>query len=148
MPISVAAGQKRNTRSQFGALCFRYHDGDLQFLLVTSRRSGRWIIPKGWPEDGLTPAEAAAKEAWEEAGATGKTSDRCIGVFTYIKEMREDDLPCVVMVFPVKVKATQKSYPEASMRTRKWFSRKGAAKRVQEAELKRLIKSFDPKQHL
>ena len=56
-PIRLAPAQKRDVRSQFGALCYRVVDGQVQVLLITSRGTGRWILPKGWPVDGATPAE-------------------------------------------------------------------------------------------
>lgn len=137
--------KKRETRSQFAALCYRKVEGKLRFLLVTSRRTKRWIIPKGWPETGMTPAEAAGLEAMEEAGVKGKMSDRCVGVFSYAKHVTDDiDLPCVVMVYPMRVKKLLRDYPEKSERRRKWFSRKQAAAKVDEPELKKLIKTFDP----
>ncbi|MFC6583776.1 NUDIX hydrolase [Sulfitobacter aestuariivivens] len=53
-------------RTQFAALCYRVKKGKVQVLLVTSRGTKRWIVPKGWPMDGKTPAQSAALEAWEE----------------------------------------------------------------------------------
>ena len=137
---------KRDVRTQFGALCWRLHNGKIQVLLVTSRRSRRWIIPKGWPQDGATPVEAAASEAWEEAGVTGVSDGRCIGIFSYSKDT--DDLgalPCVAMVFAIEVQALADDYPEAKERKRLWVSRKKAAKLVDEPELSRIIRDFDPR---
>ncbi|MEO1542762.1 MAG: NUDIX domain-containing protein, partial [Pseudomonadota bacterium] len=71
-PLTLGSGCKRDVRTQFGALCWRMHKGKLKVALVTSRRSHRWILPKGWPVDGATPAQAAAREAYEEAGLEGK----------------------------------------------------------------------------
>jgi len=144
-PLSVKGAKKRDLRTQFAALCYRYKAGELQVLLVTSRNSRRWIIPKGWPMPGQTPADSALQEAWEEAGVVGKPSNLCVGIFSYTKLMDEDDdLPCVVSVFPVKVKKLRKKYPEASERKRKWFSPKRAASRVREPELRKILKHFDP----
>ncbi len=146
LPISVADGSKRDSRSQFAALCFRVKDGKTQILLVTSRRTKRWIVPKGWPEDGLTPSQCAAREAWEEAGVKGKAFDQCLGIFSYEKDVGDGDpLPCLAMVYPVDVQKTVKDYPESAQRRRKWLSRKEAAARVQEPELKKLIRTFRPK---
>ncbi len=137
---------KRDVRSQFAALCYRVHNDKTQVLLVTSRTRGRWIIPKGWPVEGATPAEAAATEAYEEAGVKGKTFNICLGLYSYTKIMGEgeDDLPCAVSVFPVKVKTILKDYPEKADRKRKWFSVKKAAARVREPELRKILKHFDP----
>lgn len=143
-PISLATAGKRDMRTQFGALCYRLRDGKVEVLLITSRGTGRWIIPKGWPMDGETPAGSAAVEAFEEAGVEGKPSDRALGFYTYTKGNRGDFLPCVVAVFPLKVRRLLKDFPERGQRRRKWFSQKKAASMVSEPELRRLIKSFNP----
>jgi len=144
-PVRLSAAGKRDVRTQFAALCWRKRRDDVQVLLVTSRRTGRWVIPKGWPMDGLTPTEAAGQEAWEEAGAEGKVNDTCLGVFTYTKNMEDDDdLPCAVAVFPMKVKKTRSDWPEVEARKRKWFSLKKAASQIHEPELQRILLTFDP----
>lgn len=136
---------KRDVRTQFGALCWRQRDDEVQVLLVTSRRSRRWILPKGWPMPDVTPAEAALTEAWEEAGVVGKVKPVCLGIFSYQKELPGDsNLPCVVAVFPVKVKALEKSWPEKEQRQRRWHSLNQAANLVAEPELSAILKNFDP----
>lgn len=145
-PVQLADSSKRDVRTQFGALCWRVKNGEVQVLLITSRRSRRWIIPKGWPMDQETPAMSAKTEAWEEAGVEGKESPVCLGIFSYHKELDPGDtLPCVVAVFPVKVSKLAKAYPEQSERRRKWFTSKKAAKLVDEPELAAMIKKFDPR---
>lgn len=144
-PISLGSAGKSDLRTQFGALCYRVKNGDLQFCLITSRGTGRWIIPKGWPMDGETPIQAAATEAWEEAGLEGKVRSRPIGVFSYYKVPEKDPLPCLAVVYPMKVKLAHGRWPERKERKRKWFSRKQAAKQVDNAELRQMILSFDPK---
>ena len=77
---------KRAVHVQYGALPYRFtHDGVLEILLLTTRRSGRWIIPKGWPIKGLRPAKSAAREAFEEAGVRGQVRAKSIGLFAYDK---------------------------------------------------------------
>ncbi|NCO22616.1 MAG: NUDIX hydrolase [Rhodobacterales bacterium] len=141
----IANDRKRDVRTQFGALCWRRQGSIVQVLLITTRRTKRWVIPKGWPMGGETPAAAAAIEAFEEAGVEGIGSDTCLGIFSYTKEMEGDDLPCVVAVFPLRVTRKFKEWPEENERKRQWFSRKKAAAKVLEPELKRLIANFDPK---
>ena len=142
--MQVGGADKRDVRTQFGALCYRVQNSETQILLITSRASKRWIIPKGWPMEGQTPAEAAATEAFEEAGVEGKSFNVCLGLYSYTKVMEgSDDLPCAVSVFPVKVKKILKTYPEAKERKRKWFSLKKAAARVREPELRKILKHFD-----
>ncbi len=149
LPIKINRAKKSEVRSQFAALVYRIKGGEIQFLLITSRRSGRWIIPKGWPMLGMTPAASAAQEAWEEAGVIGNASDVCLGLYSYYKQRdkskKEVTLPCLAMVYPVKAKTLKKNYPEVGQRQRKWVSRKKAAKLVQEPELAQIIKSFNPK---
>ncbi len=147
LPIQVTNVRKKDMRSQIAALVYRVKNGKLQVLLITSRNSGRWIIPKGWPMEGETPANAAATEAWEEAGVKGKTYDRCLGVYSYFKVREKSrDLPCLVLVYPIKAKKLATEFPEYKQRRRKWFSAKKAAKLVREKELAHMLASFDPRQ--
>ena len=82
---------KKGVRTQFGALCWRRHEGEIQVLLITSRRTRRWIIPKGWPQHQTTPVKAAAAEAWEEAGVEGRAKATCLGIYSYNKDLDEGD---------------------------------------------------------
>ena len=143
-PMQLSSSGKREVRTQFGALCWRVQKGELQVLLVSSRRSGRWILPKGWPMHGQTPADAAATEAWEEGGVRGKVTPVCVGIYSYHKVQRSGSLPCVVAVFPLKVTREAAKWPEGNERRRRWVSRKKAANLVDEPELQRMIKEFDP----
>jgi 8-oxo-dGTP pyrophosphatase MutT (NUDIX family) len=132
-------------RLQVGALCWRRAEKGLRILLITSRDTGRWVIPKGWPMRNRTEAEAAAREAWEEAGLRGDILDRSIGVYTYRKVLGPGRaISCVVRVYPLEVREMLKQYPETGQRSGKWFALEKAARRVVEPELKRLIRSFDP----
>lgn len=145
LPISLHGGAKGSARTQFAALCWRVRKEKVQILLITSRRRKRWIVPKGWPMDGKTPAASALTEAWEEAGVIGTASDTCLGVYSYAR-LREDEevLPCLALLYPVKVKSLKKKFPEVKDRRRKWVSRKKAAKMVDLPELAKLIASFSP----
>ena len=146
LPIAVPSDDKTNVRTQFAALCWKIVDHKVRILIITSRGSGRWIIPKGWPLDGQTPAEAALCEAWEEAGVTGKAGRRPLGLYSYMKFISgQPDLPCVAMVYSVQVKSRAKVFPEAGQRKIKWVSRKRAARLVDEPELSRIILDFDPR---
>ncbi len=136
---------KRDVRTQFGALCWRLNNGKVQILLVTSKKSRRWIVPKGWPQNGATPAEAATTEAWEEAGVRGKAQTTCLGIFSYIKAMPDcDTLPCVVAVFPIKVTSVASIWPDKGERKRKWVSPRKAAAMVVERELAGILINFNP----
>ena len=146
--LRLRTGSKRDPRSQFAGLPFRVvkkKSGEkrIEVLLVTSLYSKRWILPKGWPMDGKTPAEAAALEVWEEAGARGDIYDICLGLYTYKKWMGEgEEMPVIVAVFPIRVRELANRYPEAGQRNRRWMSLKKAASKVEERDLKQLIRSF------
>ena len=93
---------KRAVHVQYGALPYRFtHDAALEILLLTTRRSKRWIIPKGWPIKGLRPAKSAAREALEEAGVRGRVGAKSIGLFAYDQILDENGIQvsCEVRVF-------------------------------------------------
>lgn len=143
---AMTAADRPDSRTQYAALCYRTHKSTPEILLITSRTTRRWIVPKGWPMPDRTPAEAALQEAYEEAGVRGTVSNRCIGVFSYMKNISDGiDIPCVAMVFPVQVKTLTSRFPERKQRRREWFSRKKAAALVQEPELADLLRNFDPR---
>lgn len=145
LPLSLQCGGKTDLRTQFAALCYRMVRGRPEVLLITSRGSRRWIVPKGWPMDGKTPGESALTEAWEEAGVIGKVQDRCLGLFSYQKLIGADSgLPCVALLYPVRVKKLVPDYPEKGQRQRRWMRPKKAAQRVQEPELAHIIRHFQP----
>jgi len=109
-------------------------------LLITSRDTGRWVIPKGWPMDGLCPHEAAKAEAWEEAGVKGEIANDSIGLYSYDKMMGPAaPLPCVVAVYALRVTGLADRFPEAKQRQRKWFSADKAARLVAERDLRTLL---------
>lgn len=138
-------GTNTEIATQYAALCFRVRKKKLQVLMITSRRNKRWVLTKGWPMDGKSGAEAAAQEAWEEAGVRGKIGDNSIGIYTYIKQAEkkaEVDQPCAVMVYPLKVKSVAGKYPEKGQRVRKWMSCKKAARKVWEPELAELLRGL------
>jgi len=132
-------------RRQYGALCWRIRKGRVQVLLVTSRDTGRWVIPKGWPVTGLGPAESAAREAWEEAGVRGTPDPACLGVYTYPKMLADGRaLPCQVAVYPLRVDRLARKFPERKQRRRHWFTPEEAALRVDEADMAAILRAFAP----
>jgi 8-oxo-dGTP pyrophosphatase MutT (NUDIX family) len=127
------------------ALCWRRSGRGLRILLITSRDTGRWVIPKGWPMRHRTEAEAAAREAYEEAGLRGTVSSRSLGVYTYLKTLGAGRvLPCVVRVYPLEAQEMLQIFPETGQRRAKWFDPEKAARRVAEHELAAMIRDFDP----
>ncbi len=125
---------------QVGALCWRLRRGRVFVLLVTSRDTGRWIIPKGWQVAGLTLAEAAGREAWEEAGVTGQVQDAALGSFGYDKVIAPGmAVTCRVSVHALRVAGVAHRFPERKARRRRWFSAGKAAHKVAEPGLRDLL---------
>lgn len=113
--------------------------GALEVLLVTSRETGRWVIPKGWPSKRLKDRDAAAREARQEAGVVGKVRSRPIGVYRYRKVLPDGTRLVDVTVYLLKVEREKKTWREQSERHRAWFAADVAAMRVREPSLRRLI---------
>lgn len=130
-------------RTQVGALCYKVEDGGHMVLLITSRGTGRWVIPKGWPMKKLKPHEAAAIEAQQEAGIRGKIRRKAVGRYTYLKRLEDGrDVPCVVDLFPLEVSGMDDDFKEKGQRAAKWFSAAEAARLVQEPELRSILINF------
>ncbi len=130
-------------RRQVGALPFRRSDdGGYRIFLITSRESRRWVIPKGWPMNGRKPFEAAAREAYEEAGLVGHIGKRPLGIYVYDKRLKNrDSVLCQVKVFPLEVRRQLKTWPEQDQREGRWFSPSDAAEAVAEAGLSGIIRA-------
>jgi len=127
---------------QAGAIPYAIIDGELRILLVTARGSGRWLIPKGNIDPGLTPAQAAAKEAYEEAGIRGKiTTDTPLGFFTSFKGLKSEEKkkPVTVEVYALLVGRQLKRWPERKQREICWMSADDAANSVKEPGLTQLL---------
>jgi 8-oxo-dGTP pyrophosphatase MutT (NUDIX family) len=141
----------REHGKQVAALCWRvsHKNGHgLEVLLITSLNSKRWIVPKGWPEPDLSPAENAAREAFEEAGVTGKIAAQPIGTYHYLKEKKDGGgVPCSVEVFALAVTKQLDDWPEKNSRELAWLSAEQAAARVSEPGLRQMLKDFR-RQHM
>jgi 8-oxo-dGTP pyrophosphatase MutT (NUDIX family) len=116
----------------------------LEILVVTTRQSRRWIVPKGWPIKRLTPSKAAAREAFEEAGVRGKIGARAIGNFRYKKAAEENGAQanCEVKVFPLLVKRQSATWPECGQRVVQWVDPEKAISLIREPELKSMVAKF------
>jgi 8-oxo-dGTP pyrophosphatase MutT (NUDIX family) len=113
---------------QYGALPYRFNqDAALEVLLVTTRGTRRWIIPKGWPIKALRPAKSAAREAFEEAGVTGRIGTKPVGLFTYDKLVDEAgaQTTCEVKVYPLLVKRRARFGPNPNSERRSGSNRAG-----------------------
>lgn len=130
-------------RVQVAALPWRLSGGEVEIMLVTSRGTGRWVLPKGWPEASERLAEAAAREAGEEAGISGGIAEREAGRFYYEKVLPTGlEWHCEVHVFPLEVDNVADKWPEMKKRKRSWFRAVDAAKLVSEPDLAELIARF------
>ena len=130
---------RRPPALQVGALCLQAETG--RVLLVTSRGTGRWIIPKGWPMDGRSVGGAALREAWEEAGVRGEVEETAFGRYSYDKKLTKGlSAPVEVQVHLVRVEGLDKNFPERKQRQRRWFTPAEAAGLVDEAGLARLLR--------
>ncbi|MDR3507436.1 MAG: NUDIX hydrolase [Caulobacteraceae bacterium] len=128
---------------QYAALPFRRDGEALRILLVTSRETQRWVIPKGWPMKGRLPHAAAAQEALEEAGIVGQIAESPIGAYHYMKRLKNGSaIACTVDVYPLEVEIQRPHWPEQHQRTAHWFSVEEAAEAVHEPELQTLIQAF------
>lgn len=115
----------------------------MEVMLITSRGTRRWIIPKGWPKIGLAPHRTAEEEAFEEAGLVGKVGKSQIGSYLYYKSFNRGVVAsCSVRVFPLKVTRQHKFWPEKHQRQTRWYKPVEAAKFVKEPSLGRVIRKF------
>lgn len=137
--------RRREPLTQYGALPFRLEEGEPQVLLVTSRETHRWIIPKGWPERRMAPYEVAAMEAFEEAGVRGQVAPDPIGSFTYRKRLKSGkQMRCRVTMFLLRVEEELDEWRERAERERSWMPPAEAARKVQEEELVAFLQTFIP----
>lgn len=133
---------RRPVAMQVGAICC--DPAARKVLLVTSRDTGRWVIPKGWPMAGRSLSEAAAQEAWEEAGVRGRIDTREFGRFGYDKGQDSGfAVPVEVRVFLLSVAKLHEDFPEARERKRRWFLPADAARMVIEPELKAILNNLN-----
>jgi 8-oxo-dGTP pyrophosphatase MutT (NUDIX family) len=146
-PRRSPAIPKEHLRRQYAALPLALGaDGQRLILLVTSRETRRWIIPKGWAEKGLAPPALAAKEAFEEAGLQGAIGAEPIGRYRYTKQLRGKKrtrtLACEVQVFPLAVTRQLADWPEKGQHDTRWCTPDEAATLVEEGGLVTLLLSL------
>ncbi len=131
---------------QCGALPYRLTPmGVVEVLLVTSRGTGRWIIPKGWPIPGLSDPESAAREAYEEAGVLGEIAETLLGTFTHWKSAEDGAEPGMfhIDLYPLRVERELTLWPEAHQRRKVWVSIAQAVTMIEPGELRDLVAAFD-----
>ncbi|HEX8644245.1 MAG TPA: DUF47 family protein [Allosphingosinicella sp.] len=138
-------GEERDAARQYGVVAWKEGpDGAPLILLITSRETRRWVVPRGNPMPGRTGAESAAEEAWEEAGLRGPLSALPIGSYRYDKVRRGVPVPTDVTLYAMHVEKELFAWPERPVRDRRWFAQAEAAAAVAEPGLMQIISGFDP----
>jgi 8-oxo-dGTP pyrophosphatase MutT (NUDIX family) len=121
---------------QAGAIPWRWSDRGPEILLITSSGGDRWIVPKGWIEEGSSPAQCAVEEAFEEAGVQGVlSSKKPFGVVGFKSRGGERS----IIVFLLEVHRVYESWPDEDLRRRAWLSPEKAAGKVRDSGLRELI---------
>lgn len=143
-PLSTAAVEqfREGAVAQYAAICFRqtWEREITEILLITSRDTGRWVIPKGWGMRKMLPHEVAEREAWEEAGVVGHADAKPCGCYTYLKALKKGNVePVHVQVHMLSVARLDRKFPEEGQRILRWFSPEQASAAVAETELKSLL---------
>jgi 8-oxo-dGTP pyrophosphatase MutT (NUDIX family) len=134
------------TITQYGTIAWRPAADGAEVLLITSRETQRWVVPRGNVILGLEPHLSAAQEAYEEAGIRGRAGAERIGQYRYIKRLRLGrSVTAEVHLFPLEVTEELDEWPERHQRQRRWFAPAAAADAVDEGELKALILAFAKK---
>ncbi|WP_243455673.1 NUDIX hydrolase [Sphingosinicella sp. BN140058] len=129
---------------QYGVVPLRVEAGALRVLLITSRETRRWVVPRGNPIGGLSPAASAAQEAYEEAGVRGTIAPDPLGSYRYDKKRKNGSVvPTHVQLFEMRVIEELATWPEARERERRWFAPADAAEIVDEPDLKQLLRRLE-----
>jgi 8-oxo-dGTP pyrophosphatase MutT (NUDIX family) len=138
------AKHKSERALQFGVLPWRISErGTRQVMLLSSRETRRWVIPKGWPMKGKKATDVACQEAYEEAGLIGHVvNKRPVGTFHYEKRLAKRAILCEVCVFLFRVERQLADWPEKAEREVKWFEAEEAALLVEEGGLAEIIRRF------
>lgn len=128
-------------RLQIAALCFRQGDQEPEILLVSTRGTGRLILPKGWPETDKPASQTAIIEAYEEAGVVGKADPRPIGSFRSFKGLSDGiRIRTKVLVFKIRLEKQLKDFPEAGQRECRWMPLSKAIETADEPALRRFLR--------
>ena len=131
-----------SVRQQVAALPYRLGAG-VEIMVVSSRETRRWVLPKGWPMKGKSLHASAEREALEEAGIEGVISAQALGQYHYVKRMKNGSTPlCAVSVYPLLVTRQRETWRESAERTTRWMPVEAAAQAVHEPDLREIILAF------
>ncbi len=130
---------------QVAAIPFRIlQDGSMEVMLVTSRETQRFVVPKGWPMKGKSSRKTAAIEAEQEAGVVGKVLNEPVGVYPYWKRLETSFVRVDVTVYLLAVTEEREDWRERNARQRAWLSPADAALLIDEPELATLVAALQP----
>lgn len=132
----------RGTEQQYGAIPWRRAETGIEFLMITSRRTRRWVFPKGGRIELLTGRASAAQEAFEEAGVEGRIASEPAGAYSSIKRRDTGDVPIRVEMFPLEVDLELDEWPEMAERQRRWVGTEEACKTISEPGLVQMIRAI------
>ena len=128
---------------QVAALPFRVTEsGAIEVLVLTTRQTRRFTLPKGWIDRRRKAWKSAAQEAQEEAGVAGRVKRKPIGTYTYWKRLADHFALVEVDVYPLKVEKFLKRWPERRERFRRWLPARDAALLIDEPQLHHLVEAF------
>ena len=142
--MAIKQKPSKRTSAKRGRQCaafpFQERNGETHVLLVTSRETKRWVLPKGWTEKRGCGAEQAEREAFEEAGIIGRIAPDAIGAYAYPKRLNGGaTVTCDVEVFALMVERLLEDWPEKAERERRWFTLSEAAMAVDDGGLVTLM---------
>jgi 8-oxo-dGTP pyrophosphatase MutT (NUDIX family) len=140
---AVRKAKKGESIRQVAAIPFRLNArGDIEVMLVTSRTTRRFIVPKGWPMKGKSGRKAATIEAQEEAGVLGKTLKQPAGTYSYWKRLANRFVRVDVIVYLLEVTEELVDWQEAKRRQRAWLAPADAAMLIDEPDLSTLVQTL------
>lgn len=139
----VRKARKGDRIRQVAAIPFRLNEhGDVEVMLVTSRTTRRFIVPKGWPMKGKSGRKAATIEAQEEAGVLGKTLKQPAGTYCYWKRLANRFVRVDVVVYLLEVTEELADWEESKKRQRAWLAPADAAVLIDEPDLSTLLRNI------
>ncbi len=127
---------------QFGALAYLLEKKQPKYLVITSRRTGRWIFPKGQPEKDENGWETAAREAFEEAGVIGTGQPQEIGRYRSLKFRSDWVQPLDIVLYPVRIDSLMPDWDENGERQRRMVTIKEAATLLSQPDMTELCTRF------
>ena len=127
---------------QAGVLAWLPGTDPVQFCIVTSRRTGRWILPKGNVDPGMSSREAAEQEALEEAGLVGTAAPEPIAIFRAPKIRPPLIWTIEIAYYPMRIDEVLDDWIEADLRGRRFVTLTAARELLWQPEVIALAERF------